>query len=288
MTKRIMCAPDFFDVEYSINPWMDPSVDVDKVLAQSQWEYFVTTLKELGDEICFVPPVEGCLDMTFSGDAGIVVDQMFIPSNFRATERQPEVENYVRWFEASNYDIVNVPEGVYLEGLGDVVFDGMDAIIGHGIRSNLKALEFIKKTIPDMNIRCDLKIIDDRYFHLAMALSFLDKNTVLYYPGAFDAESVQALKRSIKNTIAVSEEDANRYFACNNLVIGDQVLIDGCTPQLESVLNKYGFQVRVCPMSEFKKSGGSLRCLVLSFMTTDEFNRKSVKSSHDTSYMAET
>jgi N-dimethylarginine dimethylaminohydrolase len=99
-----------------------------------------------------------------------------------------------------------------------------------------------------------------------MALSFIDADTILYYPPAFDADSVRKLERIVRHPIPVSAEDANEYFACNNLVIGDKVLLDNCTPDLRKALARLDYEACPCPMSEFKKSGGSLRCLVLSFM----------------------
>lgn len=263
---RLMCRPTYFDVVYSINPWMDVKNPVDVPLAHVQWTAFVDTLEELGDTVELVDPAPGLPDMTFSGDAGLVHGRRFIPSNFRARERAGEVEHYVRWFERRGYEIARMPDDVYFEGLGDVVFHEEAALIGHGCRSDERAIAELRRLIPSLDVLGDVRIVDEHYFHLAMALSFIDEETVLYYPPAFDAESVATIRRVIPRAIAVSERDANDYFACNNLVIGDTVLIDGCTPQLEATLGDHGYRVRRCPMSEFKKSGGSLRCLVLSFI----------------------
>jgi N-dimethylarginine dimethylaminohydrolase len=50
--------------------------------------------------------------------------------------------------------------------------------------------------------------------------------------------------------------------------VGNRLLIDDATRDLEAALAKRGIEIVRCPMSEFKKSGGSLRCLVLSFIDT--------------------
>ncbi|HEY1621853.1 MAG TPA: amidinotransferase, partial [Streptosporangiaceae bacterium] len=34
----LMCAPEYFTVEYAINPWMHPDEPVDPALAMRQWE----------------------------------------------------------------------------------------------------------------------------------------------------------------------------------------------------------------------------------------------------------
>jgi hypothetical protein len=43
-----LCPPTFYDVTYSINPFMDPSVKVDRVLAWRQWSRFVDALERRG------------------------------------------------------------------------------------------------------------------------------------------------------------------------------------------------------------------------------------------------
>ncbi|MBR0947959.1 MULTISPECIES: dimethylarginine dimethylaminohydrolase family protein [Bradyrhizobium] len=263
---RIMCPPTFFEIEYVINPWMDLGIKVDRALAHQQWSSFVAVLRALGDTVDFVDPDPRCPDMTFSGDAGLVFDNIFVPSNFRVRERVLEVEHYTNWFRARGYTIRPLDQSIAFEGLGDVIFFGNRAIFGHGVRSDLRSLDTLKELIPELRILAHLKIVDDRFFHLAMALAFLDESTVIYYPPAFDEESVTLLKTAVPGALAVSEEDATRYFACNNVVVGRKVLLDNCTQELRRALEKRNFEVVPCAMSEFKKSGGSLRCLVLSFI----------------------
>jgi N-dimethylarginine dimethylaminohydrolase len=245
---------------------MDVTKPIDKARAHQQWHHFVDVLRELGDELEFIEAAPGCPDMTFSGDVGLVSAGRFIASRFRATVRQREVEHYVRWFGERGFRIVEPPPGVYLEGLGDLVFHEHRAILGHGIRSSPEAVDFVRELIPELQILCSVRIVDDRYFHLAMALGFIDADTVLYYPAAFDDESVARLRAAVRDPIAVGDVDANEYFACNNLVIGKTVILDDCTPELEAALAERGYGVRRTPMSEFKLSGGSLRCLVLTFL----------------------
>jgi N-dimethylarginine dimethylaminohydrolase len=263
---RIMCAPTYFDIEYVINPWMDVAVRVDRPLAHKQWTDFVATLRELGDTIDFVDPDPRCPDMTFSGDAGLVFGKTFVPSNFRVKERVLEVEHYRKWFRARGYAIHEVDASIAFEGLGDVVFSGTRAVFGHGVRSDVRSLDILKALVPDLRVVANLRIVDDRFFHLAMACAFLDDRTVMYYPPAFEAASVAGLNQALPGAIAVGDEDATRYFACNNVVIGRKVLLDGCTPALRMALAQRDFEAVPCAMSEFKKSGGSLRCLVLSFI----------------------
>jgi N-dimethylarginine dimethylaminohydrolase len=264
--ERVMCPPTYLDIEYSINPWMDVSNKVDKALAFHQWNELIRTLTDCGDTLHFVEAAPGLPDMTFSGDAGLVWQGTFIPSNFRCVERQGEVKHYIRWFEERGYPMRHLPGDLIFEGLGDVVFHDRVAVVGYGIRSDERCVDALLELMPGLSVAARMEIVDDRYFHLAMALGMLDFETALYYPPAFTDESVRALRNAIKNPLPVSDEDANGFFACNNLVLGNRVILDDCTKQLRSQLREHGFEAVTCGMSEFKKAGGSLRCLVLTFM----------------------
>jgi N-dimethylarginine dimethylaminohydrolase len=246
---------------------MNTNNTVNKEEAFDQWYRLIGLLVSLGDTIHFVEPEKGLYDMTFSGDAGMVWNDTFIPSNFKNVERKGEVNKYIEWFNNNGFKLCQIPNEIFFEGLGDLVFHNSLAFFGYGSRSDERALEWLHKFIPELKILGQMEIIDDHYFHLAMALSFIDERTVLYYPPAFTKKSVDELKSIIPNAIAVSQQDADEYFACNNIVIKNKVILDNATNQLKSDLKSVGYEVITSNMSEFKKSGGSLRCLVLSFMT---------------------
>ena len=96
MTRTFLCPPTFYDVTYSINPFMDPSVKVDRVLAWRQWSRFVDALERVAWISCSSKPRDGCPDMGFLGDAGLVLGDRSLCSRFRHRERQPESDHYTR------------------------------------------------------------------------------------------------------------------------------------------------------------------------------------------------
>src|SRR5688500_9036592 len=97
--RVLMCPPDHFDIEYSINPWMDVSNKVDGARAADQWTAARALLTALGVEVSIIEPVPGLPDMTFAGDCGMVVDGRLLLSRFRHVERAAEAEIYRQWFE---------------------------------------------------------------------------------------------------------------------------------------------------------------------------------------------
>ena len=46
--RILMCPPDYFGIEYEINPWMNVRVGSDGTLARRQWTALFETLRELG------------------------------------------------------------------------------------------------------------------------------------------------------------------------------------------------------------------------------------------------
>lgn len=261
--RTFACPPTFYDVKYSINPWMDPTVPVDRDLAWRQWTRVVAQLDELGLPLAFIEPAAGCPDMVFLGDAGIVCGRRFLCSRFRFPEREPEAAHYERSFAAAGLEVVTLPEGAILEGLGDVAVAGGRAILGHGPRSNTAGFAALASFAPFLRVIAEVALPDPRFYHLATAVVFLDPDTVMYAPQGLTPEGVEAIRAAVPRTLAVSDRDVFDHQACNCIVIGDRVLIDGCSPGLRAALADLGFGVHVFPASEFKKGGGSVRCLLL-------------------------
>lgn len=259
----LMSKPTYFSIDYSINPWMDINNPVDSEKAHEQWYHLCDTLRKLGVRLSFIEPVKGLPDMTFTGDCGMVHGNKFIRSNFRHQERKGEAEIFAKWIENHGYEVFRLPEQIHFEGLGDVVYYGNDIIFGYGPRSDQAAVEEVKRILPELNVRGELYIKDEAFFHVALAVSFIAQDTLLYYPPAFDEQSRDFIKKSFAISIPVSESDAKEFFVCNNIPIGNKLLLDNCSGELEAQLNRIGIEVIKCDMGEFKKSGGSLRCLVL-------------------------
>lgn len=264
MTKKLlMCTPKYYDVEYVINPWMNLDNKVDKTKAQNQWEDLITVLNSCGVDVEVIEGVAGLPDMTFAGDAGIMFDGVFLASNFKYPQRQKEREHYITWIKKHNYIIREVPKEIYFEGLGDVVVAGKKVVCGHGPRSHREAFKWIRKTFPQLDIAVELPIKDELFFHLAMAAGPLDEDTIIYCERAFFQNDVDNIKKKFKNAIAANEIDVMENIICNNIVVGRKIICHDCSKELEDLLNTLNFEIIRCDVSEFKKSGASLRCLVL-------------------------
>ncbi len=269
MTKRpqlemLLCEPEFFSVDYEINPWMNVNDPVDTERAWQQWRRLRDTLVELGVRVHLIDPVPGLPDMVFTGDAGVVLGNRFVSSNFRPKERRPEAERFRLWFREQGFSVEMLPEDVFFEGLGDVVLHGRTAIAAWGQRTSQDALSHIRARFPEFEWIAELELVSAHYFHLGIALSLLDDRTGLYVADAFSAASRRAIEALPQEMIPVSDEDA-RGFALNAVTVGRKLVVNDCSGPLRAELELRGFEVIVCDVAEFVKSGGGTRCLVLPY-----------------------
>jgi len=198
--------------------------------------------------------------MVFTANAGLVWKNQFISSSFRYRVRRGEAQHFERWFASRNYRVSCLPETCYFEGEGDLLMCGDLLFAGYPKRSSLiahrRAGEILGCTVVS------LKLTSGWFYHLDTCFCPLNDDTALYYPGAFDAESRQALESHIGALIPVDEEEARR-FACNAIVIDDHVIMNQGCAKIGARLKAMGFSVFEIPFTEFIKAGGAAKCLVL-------------------------
>jgi N-dimethylarginine dimethylaminohydrolase len=260
--QMLLCPPDYFDVTYSINPWMKPEIKVDKERAAAQWKTLCAKLAELSVTVEIIDPVAGLPDMTFAGDGGFVHERTFVPSNFRHPERQPEAAHYERWFAARGYQIVRLREDIIFEGLGDVTLNSGRGIISYGQRSTIDAAAELGRIFSGIEWLATVELVDPRFFHIGVALQLLDADTGVYVPGAFSADSRKVIERLPLNMIPVTDADAENM-TVNAIVVDRDLVVNYCSAGVERRLRDAGFTVHRVDVSEFLKSGGATRCLVL-------------------------
>ena len=97
MRDLLLCPPDYYGIEYEINPWMSRARGADTPLVQAQWRGLHEKLLSLGCNVHLVPPQPKLPDMVFTANAGLTVGRKFIPSNFR------HKEPVTRFFAATNF-----------------------------------------------------------------------------------------------------------------------------------------------------------------------------------------
>ena len=139
MRELLLCPPDYYGIEYEINPWMSRARGADTALAKKQWEQLHATLSKLHSKVHLIAPQPGLPDMVFTANAGLTVGREFIPSNFRHKERAGEQTLFAEWMKERDYEVHWLPENLYFEGEGDALF-GRDVLFcGYKFRSDIQS-----------------------------------------------------------------------------------------------------------------------------------------------------
>lgn len=257
MQKILMCPPTFFDVAYSINPWMDKIHRVDHLKAHSQWEAVKAAYEAEAIGVETITPVEGLFDMTFCANAGIVYGKTFISSNHRYEERKGEEQLYQEWFVQHGYDVQLLHSNN--SGEGDARFYQNKLYLGWGFRSTVESHREIQQLIPVETV--SLQLVNPYFFDLDTAFCPIGDKAILYYPEAFSAESAQHIK-NLPNAIAIDRDEAKGFIG-NSVLVNDTLFVEYSDPVIEKTIQELQIQMRLFDMSEFKKSGGGIKCITL-------------------------
>ncbi len=273
MSRYLLCRPDHFGVSYEINPWMKNQIDkVNKATAVEQWQNLYITMSQVCN-LELLPSQQGCPDLVFTANAGLVHESMFIPSRFKNPERQPEEAHFKQWFEQQKHTIKPLPD-VSFEGAGDALFSANKDILwmGHGHRTDELALHHLQHLLGKQIMVKGLKLVNPHHYHLDTCFCPLESGHVVYYPKALDRASNQLIEAYYKPSerIVVNDDDA-QMFACNMVSIPSSqnndfnftAILNDCSDDLYQKLKQADHHVIKTPMSEFMKSGGSVKCLTL-------------------------
>ena len=262
--RILMCAPDYFGVDYVINPWMEGQQGATHhALAVEQWQNLRDQLQKLV-ALDFVPPQPKLPDLVFTANAALVLGDKVIVSRFKSTERQPEEPHFHDWFTAHGLTCIDWPQDISFEGAGDALLQRDNATIwvGYGFRTDSRAPDLITNKLNIKTI--GLHLVDPRFYHLDTCFCPLQGGYLLYFPAAFDAAAQKLITDTIAadRLIAASEEDA-LGFCCNAVDVGGHIFLNKASPDLQAKLAKAGFKTVITPLSEFMKAGGAAKCLTL-------------------------
>lgn len=255
--RVLVCRPTHFDVKYSINPHMVPAT-VDRQLAMQQWENLVAALQSLGIRVDSIEQRPEVPDMVFATDQGVVLGGRVLLAHFRYPERKAETSYYRDWFNAHGFEVKELSNGFAFEG-GDAQLMGTTLFVGTGFRANIAACAEVAQLLGIDVV--PLSLVDPKFYHLDMCFLPLNGETAFYYPAAFSPESQALLSKHIPKLHKLTKKEAQGYSA-NSFVSDGHVIIQAGNPTFRRKLEQLGKQVIEVDLSEFKKAGGGIHCLV--------------------------
>jgi len=267
--RYLMCTPSHFTVNYSINPWMEPSRPTDTANAVAQWQKLHDLYLELGHEVELIDPLADYPDMVYTANGGFVIDGRAYVPKFRFVERQGEAPAFADWFREAGYDTV-IPEEVN-EGEGDFLLVGDVILAGTGFRSTGDSHREVGEVFDREVV--SLNLVDPRFYHLDTAIAVLDpvqgvenggpeRANIAYLPGAFDDASRGILEERFPDAILVSDEDGS-VFGLNSASDGYNVVISPRAKGFEKQLRERGYNPIMVDLSELLLGGGGIKCCTL-------------------------
>jgi ornithine--oxo-acid transaminase len=260
----LMCSPEFYDVQYIINPWMEGNLHAaSHARAIEQWLGLYNAISKLA-HVKLISPEPGLPDMAFTANAGLTRNGVVVLSRFLHAQRRGEEFFFRDWFDRQGYTICDLPQEISFEGEGDALFstDGSVLWAGYGMRTDRRSHAFLERSL---NIRAiSLHLIDPRFYHLDTCFAPLKSGYLLYYPPAFDSASLARIHSVYPPTkrIPVSKSDASK-FACNAISIDHTIVVNEISSELKDRLKGAGFHVLLLQLDEFLKAGGAAKCLVM-------------------------
>jgi len=255
-----MCQPDFYGIEYEINPWMNTERQADHPTAVAQWNALRGLIEAAGARVSLLEPVKGLPDLVFTANAAMVFGKRAILSHFRHPQRQGEEPYNRRWLKEHDFEVLDPPANFSFEGAGDALFCGDTLYAGYRMRSDAAGHQAIGRMLSVRVIPVEL--VNPYYYHLDTCFCPLAPGEAIWFPPAFDDYGRRAIEEHVPNLLTAEQAEAER-FACNAVVIGKTVITNTGCDHLHAALSAAGYKPVATPLDEFVKAGGSAKCLTL-------------------------
>lgn len=290
MTDRptiLLIAPTFYDVSYSINPWMDPAAWARNPRgmqrrARASFDALHAALTAAGFAVEVAEGAPGQPDMVFPANAAVVLDGKAVLARFRYPQRQGEEAPFAAIFDALRArglldSVITLPEGCYQEGAGDCIWDAQRGHFwaGFGPRSSREAADAMAAQFGHEVVA--LELATEQSYHLDVCFCPLAGGEVLYYPPAFSAAALRLLHARVPAALRIeATEDDLRHFSVNAVNLDDHVVMTRTTPHLRGELARRGYRLHEVDLSPYMLSGGGAYCMTLRLDRTSAPARRAV------------
>src|SRR2546430_4802798 len=238
MRELLLCPPDYYGIEYEINPWMSIARGAETAIVQEQWKQLPAPLSKW-NKVHLIAPQPRLPDMVFTANAGLTVGRKFIPSNFRHKERAGEQPFFAKWMQQHGYEVDWLPEKLNFEGEGDALFGGEVLFCGYKFRSDIQSHRAIAEMLGCLVISVEL--VDPRFYHIDTCFCPLPDGGAVWFPAAFDEYGQRAIRAHVPELIDVEEEEA-KCFSCNAVVLEHEIVLPESAPKLLGPLHHRGYR----------------------------------------------
>jgi N-dimethylarginine dimethylaminohydrolase len=271
----LLTEPAHFEVTYTINPWMQPYAWGENpaghlAAARRSFQSLAATLIAAGARLEIMRGVAGLPDMVFPANAAIVLDRRALLARFHHRERRGEEQHFREHLQLLMErdlildEVAQLPPNCFQEGAGDCIWDVTRGRFwaGYGQRSTRQAAAEVSSFFGRETTA--LELVSPRFYHLDVCFCPLSGGEILYYPPAFSAASLAAIRDVVahEDLIEATDEDAAR-FNVNAVNIDDHLVMAKASPDLVSRLAERGYRVSQVDLLPFIMAGGGAYCMTL-------------------------
>ena len=259
--RILMSLPTEYKISWEINSWMHTRNQVNEELSWQQWYSVYDTFQSFGICVSLIKPGKNFADMVFTANAGFSLGNRFILSNFRYQERKVEEELFRYWFKNEGFKVFEMLKNIFFEGQGELLpISNHCFLFGYGLRSDLRAKEYLEKYLKTNREIIPLKLVDDYFYHLDTCIFYIDAlDTIVYYRKAFDEESLKRIKKLKSKKLEVSKEEAlnfslNSFSYKDKIILTDNERLKDKASVIEEYAKSHRLEVIKIKMTEFLKS----------------------------------
>jgi N-dimethylarginine dimethylaminohydrolase len=225
-------------------------------------------------------PHNDLTDIVFIANGGLTIPKIpntIILPHMKYKHRREELPYLMEIYKDLGLSMIQFPgdSSAPFEGQAELKWfhGGTKAICGYGHRSTKKSFMIIKRlltnlykkyglTAPELLV---LPLESAKYYHLDVAMLEFDDAKCIVHKRAFSAASVAAMKEFLgeENVFVIDTKDS---FCLNAVVDGPKTLVTHKLTDrpLKSVLEGItGRKIKEVDTTQFERSGGSVRCMVL-------------------------
>ncbi len=269
----LMVTPNFFDVEYAINPHMldhqGNLQKIDKKKAYQEWQNLKETYEKLGFKVFTIEGITGLPDMVFCANTSFPYldknhQKKVIKVSMHSPKRKKEVDHVMSWYRSKDYQIISMDNDQDFEGNGDALIHSSWILGGHGFRTNKSVYQELstKTELPVVLLR----LVSEHFYHLDTCLTILNEKTIAIVKEGFAPSSLELLSRLYPHIIEIDHEEGLKNFAANaHSPDGKNVILQSGSTNFCQKLRQSHLSPIEIDTGEYLKSGGSVFCMKMMF-----------------------
>lgn len=276
---RLLIDPTQFQVlpeQLGQNPYLRKSIPHHKKKTRAQHQAVARAFQHSPVVVEHIPSVEPLPDIVFVANGGLALPRLGRPlvllPNMKYAHRRAELVHLAHVFQCLRIPTLPYPGKQPFEGQAELKWfhGGRKAIGGYGQRATKQAFVELDQLFtklygarnkPELLV---VKLVSPTYYHLDVAMLEFDDSKCVIHCRAVSERDLMRIQDFLgtENVTVIDTEDS---FCLNEVVDGPNVITHRLTdPLIKPLLEQVtGRRVKQVDASEFEKSGGSVRCMVL-------------------------